>query len=63
MVIRPSQMEAFEFVAVAALRAQQLIRGCTPRLAGAHKATTMAMMELSAGKVARAVPEFVAADA
>ena len=56
MVTRPVQMEAFEYVAVAALRAQQLMKGCIPRLDGEHKAITMAQMEVSAGKIAREVP-------
>ena len=54
MVTRPIQMEAFEYVAVAVLRAQQLMKGCIPRMDGDHKATTMAQMEVAAGKVARA---------
>jgi DNA-directed RNA polymerase subunit K/omega len=53
MVTRPVQMNAYEFVAVAALRAQQLLGGCTPRLAGEHSPTTMAQMEVAAGQVAR----------
>jgi DNA-directed RNA polymerase subunit K/omega len=53
MVNRPSQMEAFEYVVVAALRTQQLMKGCIPRMDGMHKATTMAQMEVSAGKIAR----------
>ena len=53
MVTRPIQMEAFEYVAVAVLRAQQLMKGCIPRMEGVHKATTMAQMEVAAGKVAR----------
>jgi DNA-directed RNA polymerase subunit K/omega len=57
MVNRPYQMEAFEYVIVAALRAQQLMKGCTPQLNGEHKATTMAQMEVSAGKVARKAPD------
>jgi DNA-directed RNA polymerase subunit K/omega len=46
-------MEAFEFVVVSVLRAQQLMKGCIPHLDGVHKATTMAQMEVSAGKIAR----------
>lgn len=53
-LVRPSDMNAYEFVAVAALRAQQLLGGCTPRLAGEHSAATMAQMEVAAGRVARA---------
>jgi len=41
----------FELVVVASLRAKQLIRGCTPRVASAHKLTTTARLEVSAGKV------------
>jgi DNA-directed RNA polymerase subunit K/omega len=50
-------MEAFEYVVVVALRAQQLMKGCLPHLDGAHKATTMAQMEVSAGKIVRAMPD------
>jgi len=51
MVARPAHLNAYEFVAVAALRAHQLMDGCVPHLAGEHKATTMAQMEVAAGKV------------
>jgi len=44
---------AYELVVVSSLRAHQLMAGCTPRLEGDHKATTMARMEVTAGKVAR----------
>jgi DNA-directed RNA polymerase subunit K/omega len=57
MVTRPIQMEAFEYVVVAVQRAQQLMRGCIPHLDGVHKATTMAQMEVSAGKIARKATE------
>ena len=60
MVVRPYQMEAFEFVVVSVLRAQQLMKGCVshlPHLNGAHKATTVAQMEVSAGKIARKIPD------
>jgi len=53
VVSRPSRIEAFEFVVVSVLRAQQLMKGCIPRLDGEHKAITMAQMEVSAGKIAR----------
>lgn len=46
----------YELVVVSALRAHQLMAGCTPRLDGEHKATTMARMEVAAGKVA-SLPE------
>ena len=54
MVTRPVHLNAYEFVVVSALRAQQLLAGCTPRLDGDHNATTMAQMEVAAGRVARA---------
>jgi DNA-directed RNA polymerase subunit K/omega len=53
MIIRSAASNAFEFVAVAALRAKQLQRGCIPRVPGVHKRTTIAQMEIVAGKVAR----------
>jgi len=53
MVARPAHFNAYEFVAVAALRAKQLLAGCTPRLEGDHSAATMAQMEVAAGCVAR----------
>jgi DNA-directed RNA polymerase subunit K/omega len=57
MVNRPYQMEAFEYAVVAALRAQQLMKGCIPQVDGRYKATTMAQMEVSAGKIARKIPD------
>ena len=53
MVQRSMVSNAFEFVAVAALRTQQLQRGCIQRVPGDHKFTTLAQMEIVAGKVAR----------
>jgi DNA-directed RNA polymerase subunit K/omega len=53
MVQRSMLSNAFEFVAVAALRTQQLQRGCVQRVPGNHKFTTLAQMEIVAGKVAR----------
>lgn len=57
MTIRPPHVNAYEFVVVSALRAQQLLAGCTPRVPGAHSATTMAQMEVAGGYVARAGDE------
>ena len=54
MVSRPINLNAYEFVALSALRAQQLLAGCTPRLEGHHNAATMAQMEVAAGCVTRA---------
>lgn len=56
MVNRPVHLQAYEFVVVSALRAQQLMGGSIPRLAGNHKAITMAQMEVADGQVAR-VPD------
>jgi len=56
VVERPAQWNAYEFVVVASLRAHQLMGGCLPRVAGTHKATTIAQMEVSAGKIARVEP-------
>ena len=53
MVTRPPSLNAYQFVVVSALRAHQLMDGCVPLMSGDHKATTMAQMEVSAGKVAR----------
>jgi DNA-directed RNA polymerase subunit K/omega len=53
MVTRPVHLNAYEFVAVAALRAKQLLAGCTPRLEGDHSPATMAQMEVAAGCVTR----------
>ena len=53
MIHRSPTSNAFEFVAVAALRTHQLKRGCTQRVPGEHKQTTLAQMEIVAGKVAR----------
>ena len=53
MVNRPVHMNAYEFVVLSALRAQQLLAGCLPRLEGDHSAATMAQMEVAGGRVAR----------
>ena len=57
MVIRPVDRNPFEFVVVAALRAQQLLAGSVPRLEGPHSAATMAQMEVAGGRVARSGDE------
>jgi len=44
-------MGKFQFVVLASLRAVQLTRGCTPRVTGIHKRTTMAQLEVAQGKV------------
>ena len=57
MVIRPVEANPFEFVVVSALRAQQLLAGCIPRLDGRHAAATMAQMEVAGGRVARSADD------
>ena len=51
MIQRPPGIGAFQFVILATLRAAQLMRGCRPRIDGAHKATVMAQFEVAEGKV------------
>jgi DNA-directed RNA polymerase omega subunit len=65
MIHRSPFSNSFEFVVIAAKRTQQLQRGCVQRVAGQHKYTTLAQMEIVAGKVARiaAVVESIEADA
>jgi len=50
---RPYDSNAYEFVVIASRRAHQLMAGCIPTLAGVHKATTMAQMEVAAGNIVR----------
>jgi DNA-directed RNA polymerase subunit K/omega len=45
-------MGAFHFVAIAALRAAQLTRGCRPRVDGDHNTSVFAQREVAEGKVA-----------
>jgi DNA-directed RNA polymerase subunit K/omega len=56
MINRSPLANSFEFVIVAALRTQQLQRGCIQRVLGTHKFTTLAQMEIVAGKVERLPP-------
>ena len=52
MIQRPPSFGAFEFVVLSTLRAQQLIRGCTPRVdVGSHKKSVVAQIEIAEGKV------------
>ena len=51
MVIRPTHLNAYEFVVISSLRAQQLLAGSVPRLPGQHGAATMAQMEVADGHV------------
>ena len=60
MISRSPLSNSFEFVIIAALRTQQLQRGCIQRVLGTHKFTTLAQMEIVAGKVERLAPGAVA---
>ena len=51
MIRPPHEMGVFQFVAVAALRAAQLMRGCRPRVDGDHSAAVFAQREVAEGKV------------
>ena len=53
MISRPDHMAAFEFVVVSSLRASQLVRGSTPRVARGHRHTTTAREEVATGMVVR----------
>jgi len=53
MVTRPANVNAYEFVVLASLRAKQLMAGSVRRIESDCKATTMAQMEVSRGLVAR----------
>ena len=51
LLARPEGMGLFEFVAVSSLRAAQLMRGCSPRVARSHTTARTAQIEVSEGKV------------
>jgi len=51
MKFRPSDISNFEFVKLSALRAAQLMRGCTPRVPVGHKLTTTAQWEVASRQV------------
>ena len=55
MIRPPHLMGSFEFVAIAALRAAQLARGCRPRVNGNHTTAVFAQREVAEGKVTRTV--------
>jgi DNA-directed RNA polymerase subunit K/omega len=57
VIRRPPGMGAFQFVVLSKLRAAQLMRGCRPRVDGMHKATVIAQLEVSEGKVNQSPPE------
>lgn len=51
---------SFELVVLASLRVRQLVDGCTPRVEGGGKKTTIARQEILRGKVAKIEPGVVA---
>jgi DNA-directed RNA polymerase subunit K/omega len=51
MVRRPDDMKAFEFAVLSGLRAAQLNRGCTPRVAQSPKVAITAQQEVAERKV------------
>jgi DNA-directed RNA polymerase subunit K/omega len=55
VIQRPPGVGTFQFVVLATLRAAQLMRGCRPRVDGVHKATVIAQLEVSEGKVMQEV--------
>jgi DNA-directed RNA polymerase subunit K/omega len=57
MIKRPDDMNAFEFAVLSGLRAAQLHRGCTPRVAPASKVAVTAQHEIAERKVLRSRAE------
>ena len=55
MIQRPPGVGIFQFGVLATLRAGQLMRGCRARVDGVHKATVIAQLEVSEGKVRQVV--------
>lgn len=51
MIRPPQEMGTFQFVALAALRAAQLTRGCSPRVDGDHNTAVTAQREVAEGKI------------
>ena len=55
LVKRPDGISAFEFSVLSALRAAQLSRGCTPRVARSQKLAVTAQIEIAEHKVVRSL--------
>jgi len=53
MVRRPDSISAFEFSVLSGLRAEQLNRGCTPRVTPSEKLAVTAQHEIAQRKVVR----------
>lgn len=58
MIHRPPGLASFEFVVIAALRAAQLVRGCTPRVPASEKPVVTAQREVAELKC-RAAPRAI----
>ena len=54
MVTRPASISAFEFAVLSGLRAVQLSRGCSPRVAQSAKVAITAQQEVAERKILRA---------
>ena len=54
MIKRPVDIGTFEFAVLAGLRAAQLVRGCSPRVAASAKIAITAQQEVAERKVRRA---------
>jgi DNA-directed RNA polymerase subunit K/omega len=57
MTFEVPEIGKFEFVKLAALRAAQLMRGCTPRVPAGFKRTTTAQREVASGMVRGCPPK------
>lgn len=53
MVHNPDSIGTFEFIIISSLRAAQLMKGCTPRVASTHKRIVTAQLEVASGMVVR----------
>jgi hypothetical protein len=51
MIHPPTTIGTLRFVRMAALRATQLMEGCSPRVDGDHSTAVLAQLEVAAGKV------------
>jgi len=59
VVDRSQLTNAFEFVAVAAARAKQLLQGCVPKVEPSVKPARTAQREVAAGLVQRTPEEII----
>jgi DNA-directed RNA polymerase subunit K/omega len=54
---KPVTSNAFEFVVLAGARAHQLLKGCTPKVAGSEKPARLAQKEVKEGKIQKVEAE------